>query len=294
MSQETKRGAMHMETVTLDELTKHPDNDYPTNESEMKSLMDSIRSDGMAQLPLVRPYGDGYQIIAGHRRVECYRRLEAEEPGAWASIPVNVLEDCDDERAAILLDATNLMTRQLTPLERATRFERLWKAVPALRAKNPELKGVRTSQVISDIIERETGQQISRASVDRALAAGRRAKEVSELAEEKKEELNREWKQEIQSREGFTPEVVEEIASRDESEQRNLWADYQRDQMTPKQLERTIERKAPKTDVDVERALDSVIATLRDVSAWHKRYAADIDLYRVNYIRKQLDKLTPV
>ncbi|MBO7675302.1 MAG: ParB N-terminal domain-containing protein [Atopobiaceae bacterium] len=282
---------LRMESIPLERLHDHPDNDYPTSESELADLMASIRSDGLAQLPLVRPHGDGYQIIAGHRRVECYRRLAREDPASYGTIPCNVATDCDDERALILLDATNLMTRQLTPAERARRFERLWKAVPALRKKSPELRGVRTSQVISDIITRETGQPISRASVDRAMAAGRRAKEVAELADRRSDELAPEWRKEIRRREGFTPEAVNAIAGKDESAQHTLWADYQREQMTPRQLERSLERKAPKTDRDVDQALDQVTKLLRDVSAWNAKYGAEVSAYRLDYIRRQLDKL---
>ena len=42
----------------------------------------------------------------------------------------------------------------------------------------------------------------------------------------------------------------------------------------------------------MEHVLDAVIRTLRDASAWHKKYGATIDLYRVDYIRGQLDKLS--
>lgn len=289
-----KQSALRMEEVPLDALTAHPDNDYPSSEQELTELMESIRRDGLAQLPLVRPYGDGYQIIAGHRRVECYRRLAKEDPARWGRIPCNVMEHCDDTRALILLDATNLMARQLSPIERAKRFERLWNAVPALRAKSPELKGVRTSQVISDIISRETGQSISRASVDRALAAGRRAQEVSKLAERKASSLSPEWQAEIKDREGFTPEAVEQIAERDAKAQKRLWADYQREQMTPRQLAKRLEHKSPKGSADVDRTLDQIIKMLRDVSAWQRKYGAEVDLYRIEYIHKQLDKITPL
>jgi hypothetical protein len=60
-----------------------------------------------------------------------------EDPDTYRTIPVNITDGCDDEHAKILLDATNLMTRQLTPIEQAKRFERLWKAVPALRQNLP-------------------------------------------------------------------------------------------------------------------------------------------------------------
>lgn len=286
---------MHMETVDLSDLTDHPDNDYPVREQEMADLVDSIRRDGLAQLPLVRRVigDDGepfLQILSGHRRVECFRRLAAEDP-AYATMPVNVIDDCSDERALVLLDISNLMVRQLAPLERAKRFERLWNTVPELRKQAPELKGVRTSQIIAEIITRETGQAISRASVDRALAAGRRAQEVSNLVDECEDSLVKGWKNEFRIHEGFTPETVKEIASRDESVQKQLLADYQRENMTPKQLDKQLKRIAAKSEADVENALDGIISTLRTISAWKAEYGVRIDTYRVDHIRTQLDKL---
>ena len=110
---------------------------------------------------------------------------------------MNVLLDCDDDRALVLLEVTNLMMRQLSPVERARRFERLWDIVPGLREKSPELRGVCTSQVIADIVTRETGNPISRASVDRVLAAGRRAQEVSELVDVYSDSLIDPWRGEL-------------------------------------------------------------------------------------------------
>lgn len=281
---------MRLESLPLDVLHDHPDNDYSMDPAALEELLDSIRRDGLAQPPIVRPHGDGYQIIAGHRRVECYRRLAAENPEAYSTIPANILEDCSDERALVLLDVTNLMVRQLTVTERAKRYERLWKTVPELRVKQPELRGVRTSQVISDIITRETGQAVSRATVDRVLAAGKRAQAVSDLVERRRGELVDQWANELTTKEGFSAETVNELASREGSVQKQIFADYQREKMTPRQLERSLMHENPKTDTDVERALDSVIKTLREVAAWQKKGAA-VDTYRVDYIRKQLDKL---
>ena len=293
---------MHMETVELAALHDHPDNDYPVREEELADLMESIRRDGLAQLPLVRRTIDAdgkpiLQILSGHRRVESFRRLNAQERAAdpdastYASIPVNILDNCSDERALVLLDISNLMVRQLAPLERAKRFERLWNTVPELRRQAPELKGVRTSQIIAEIITRETGQPISRASVDRALAAGRRAQEVSQLVDEYEDVLIKGWRNEFRTHEGFTPATVKEIASRDERVQKQLLADYQRDQLTPKQLDKQLKRESVKTEIDVENALDGIIRTLRTISAWRSEYGVRIDTYRTDYIRNQLDDL---
>ena len=283
---------LRLENVSLDVLHDHPDNDYSMERGALDDLRDSIERDGLAQPPLVREHDGGYQIVAGHRRVACYRELAKENPEKYSTIPVNILSDCDDERALILLDVTNLMVRQLTVKERAKRYERLWNTVPALRDKHPELRGVRTSQVISDIIARETGQSVSRATVDRALAAGKKAQEVEVLLDQYSDVLIKPWIDEITLTEGFSPKLVKEIAARDESVQRQLLADYQRDNLTPKQLEKTLDYVAPKTEVDIERALDQVISTLRDVAAWHKKYGAAVDMYRIEHIRTQLSKIT--
>ena len=278
--------------MPLAKLHDHPDNDYSMERGALDDLRESIERDGLAQPPLVREHEGGYQIVSGHRRVACCRELAKQNPELFSTIPVNVLEDCDDERALILLDVTNLMVRQLTVKERAKRYERLWNTVPALRKKHPELRGVRTSQVISDIIARETGQSISRATIDRALAAGKKAHEVEELVIQYSDVLIKPWIDVITLTDGFSPKLVKELAARDESVQRRLLADYQRDELTPKQLEKTLDYVSPKTEIDIERALDQVISTLHDVAAWHKKYGAAVDMYRVEHIRAQLGKLT--
>jgi outer membrane protein OmpA-like peptidoglycan-associated protein len=86
----------------------------------LDDLRDSIERDGLAQPPLVREHDGGYQIVAGHRRVACYRELAKENPEKYSTIPVNILSDCDDERALILLDVTNLID--------GWRETRLWSA----------------------------------------------------------------------------------------------------------------------------------------------------------------------
>ena len=289
--QKSANSKMRFEEVALDQLHDHPDNDYPVDQGELQDLMESIRRDGLAQLPLVRETPDGLQIIAGHRRVECFRRLAKEDPASYSTIPVNVLPDCSDEHALVLLEITNLMVRQLSPTERARRFERLWDTVPALRKASPQLKGVRTSQIIAEMITQETGQAISRATVDRALAAGRRAKEVSELVDQCRSSLSKQWRTEFNKYEGFTPSTVQHVASLSEAKQKQLWADYQRDEMTPRQLNSHLTEERPKSDADAEHALDSVIRTLRNVSAWKAKYGVSIDTYRTDYIKGQLDKL---
>ena len=153
--------------LPVDSIQSHPENDFTMDESEMQELVASIRSEGLGQLPLVRKLPDGaYQMIAGHRRLEAYRRL-AREDAAFRTIPVTLVDDLDDARARVLLNVTNLVTRRLSQEERGARYAAIGREVPALREADPSLKGVRTNDIIARIVTEETGP----AHVARHLAA---------------------------------------------------------------------------------------------------------------------------
>lgn len=79
--------------------------------SELDALTDSIRTQGVLVPIIVRPVGDRYEIIAGHRRYLASRRLGRYE------IPAIIREDCDETETHRIRAAENLMRVQLTPLE---------------------------------------------------------------------------------------------------------------------------------------------------------------------------------
>lgn len=75
------------------------------------------------------------------------------------------------------------------------------------------------------------------------------------------------------------------------SVQRDLYADYQREQMTPKDLLKRLEHRKPKTDVDGERLLDALTAQARELSKMKKVDGVVIDAYRLTYLINLLKKL---
>ena len=107
-----KEGSQRYEKrdLTISSIDPHPDN-RPIDQAKVKELADTIERDGLGQLPLVRPMPNGrYQMIAGHHRLEAFK-LIAERTGdpKWRHIPVNVISECDDDRALCLLHMTNLL-----------------------------------------------------------------------------------------------------------------------------------------------------------------------------------------
>ena len=82
------------------------------------SLADSIREVGVLQPVLVRPAGDGYELIAGERRWRAARRVGLQ------TIPALVRET-DDSTALEQALVENLHREELNPLEEAAAYQQL-------------------------------------------------------------------------------------------------------------------------------------------------------------------------
>jgi ParB family chromosome partitioning protein len=75
------------------------------------SLCESIQISGVISPIIVRPFADGYEIIAGHHRFEACRRL------GHSLVAVKIREMADDE-AAKALASDNFVRRDLSDYER--------------------------------------------------------------------------------------------------------------------------------------------------------------------------------
>ena len=67
------------------------------DDESISALADSIKQHGILQPLLVRPYGSGYQIVAGERRWRAARMLGMTE------VPVQIREFSDSESMQIAL-----------------------------------------------------------------------------------------------------------------------------------------------------------------------------------------------
>lgn len=82
----------------------------------LNELVDSIRQHGVLQPLLVRPVGEGYQLIAGERRLIAAKRAGLE------AVPCRVLELTDQQVFEVSLEE-NLKRQDLNVLEKATAFQ---------------------------------------------------------------------------------------------------------------------------------------------------------------------------
>jgi ParB family chromosome partitioning protein len=86
--------------------------------ARLAELAGSLRQSGMVQPILVRPQGDGYQIVAGERR------WRAAQQAGLATVPV-VVRDIPDERLLEIALVENIQRQELSPLEEAQAYQRL-------------------------------------------------------------------------------------------------------------------------------------------------------------------------
>lgn len=199
--------------IPVAEIEDHPANvAYSMDEAGIRDLAESIRRDGITDLPLVRRLAHGgYQMISGHRRKAAYALL-AEADSAFEKIPCRVVDGMSDEDALVLLHTANYFTRELNVLERAEASRALKAEVAELRKSDPSLKGVRTEDIKAAIISAHTGRKVSGKTVQRQERAAR-------LVEEK---LVPEWRDEAVAG-NLADADIERLSKMDPDEQRRLF-----------------------------------------------------------------------
>jgi ParB family transcriptional regulator, chromosome partitioning protein len=115
--------AVHPEPVPneidTDQITTNSDQPRLNfDEKRLNELADSIRINGVLQPVLVRPFGSGYQLVAGERR------LMAAQRAGLLKIPAYI-RDVPDDRLLEMALVENIQREQLNPIEEAQAYQKL-------------------------------------------------------------------------------------------------------------------------------------------------------------------------
>lgn len=86
------------------------------DDKEMQDLADSVRDFGVLVPALVRPKGEGYEMVAGHRR------KRAVELSGRSEIPC-IIRDFTEEEATIIMVDSNLQREHILPSEKALAYK---------------------------------------------------------------------------------------------------------------------------------------------------------------------------
>jgi ParB family chromosome partitioning protein len=105
--------------IDIDRITTNPDQPrLKFDEQSLNELADSVRTHGVLQPVLVRPFGGAYQLVAGERR------LMAAQRAGLLKIPV-LVRDVPDDRLLELALIENIQREQLNPIEEAQAYQNL-------------------------------------------------------------------------------------------------------------------------------------------------------------------------
>lgn len=88
------------------------------DEAALQELADSIKYQGLIQPIVVRPKGDGYELVAGERRWRAMQMAKLHSIKA-------IVRDLDDASAAAHALIENIQRKDLNPIEEAMAFSRL-------------------------------------------------------------------------------------------------------------------------------------------------------------------------
>ena len=105
--------------IDIDLIQPNPDQPrFKMREESLDQLAASIRANGVLQPVLVRPAGDGYQLVAGERRT-----LAAQRAGLL-KVPA-LIRDVPDDHLLELALIENIQREDLNPIEEAQAFQNL-------------------------------------------------------------------------------------------------------------------------------------------------------------------------
>src|SRR4051812_33653123 len=131
----------HANRIAVDQIRENPYQPRRTFDlEELAKLRDSIREYGVLQPVVVRQDGDGFQLIAGERR------LRAAREAGLADIPVQVLDFTDQQvNEAALIE--NIQRSDLNPIEKASGFKDYLERFNVTQEKLAERLGIDRSSL---------------------------------------------------------------------------------------------------------------------------------------------------
>ncbi|WMJ22868.1 ParB/RepB/Spo0J family partition protein [Paludicola sp. MB14-C6] len=167
--------------IPLSEISDFPNHPYHVEvNNDMAELVDSIKNRGLLHSALVRPKSDGqgYEMVAGHRRKKAYELAGIEK------LPCIIREMTDDEAVLSMVDS-NLQRERILPSEKAFAYKMRLEAM-SRQGRRTDLTSVPLAQKLSS---RETlGNQVgeSQDQVRRFIRLTELIKPILDMVDENK------------------------------------------------------------------------------------------------------------
>lgn len=135
----------HLE-VPLDRIRPNPFQPRETfDPAGLEELQESIRQHGFLQPVVVRPQGDGYELIAGERRLRAARAL------GLGTVPAVLRPDFGDGQMLEVALVENVQRRDLDALEKARGYARMMQDLGLTQDQVAEKVGLKRASVANHL-----------------------------------------------------------------------------------------------------------------------------------------------
>ena len=135
---------MKLEHIELENLKASPVNVRKHGGSDVSDLVPSIRSLGVIQSLLVRPNCEGFEVVAGARRLRACQHIE-KEGGTVEPLPCVILEEGDDPKAIEASLAENLARLPMDEVDQ-------YKAFAALRKQGSSIEDIASQFGVTELL----------------------------------------------------------------------------------------------------------------------------------------------
>jgi ParB family chromosome partitioning protein len=135
------------------------------SEEDLQDLTDSIKAQGILQPLLVRKDDDGYELIAGERRLRAAKRARLNQ------VPV-VIKRADDNQMLEMAIVENIQRENLNPIEEAEAYHRLITQLNLTQDQASTRVGKSRSAVANFLRLRQLPEQIKDSITDGSLSMG--------------------------------------------------------------------------------------------------------------------------
>ncbi len=242
--------------IPISAIDDFPDHPFQVrDDEEMDRLVNSIINNGVLNPVILRPNGERYEIIAGHRRKYACNKI------GMAGVPA-IVRDLSREEAIVEMVDSNLHREHILPSEKAKAYKMKMDAMkrkagrPSKENLTPSVSNLRTDEIIGEE-SGESREQVRRyirltelipellTMVDEGKIALRPAVELSYLTVEEQTDLL-----ETIGSEDCTPSHAQAIRMRNLSKEGNLDIDAIFDIMTEQKGNQKEKVKIPMERLD--------------------------------------------
>lgn len=134
-------------------------------EGALAELVESIRANGLLQPLVVRPTAEGWEVVAGERRLRALRKL------GWSTAPV-VVRELSDQQMLVLALVENLQRENLSPIEEGQGYRSLMEAFDLTQSQVAERVGKDRSTVANTLRLLQLDDEVRRMVSSGELSAG--------------------------------------------------------------------------------------------------------------------------